>query len=226
MLNYLFKLRHKRRLYDFIFYLLRPKNKEEIEHERKENEELNKGKTLDKPTGKNNKSQFNVRYSISPGDYYTFNHENRKRRKDDEIQKEKVNKLINELMNDKTSVISFDEVRELTFVEMIRLYIKEKNLKDSEVYKAGQIDRRLFSKIINDIEYKPSKDTVLQCAFALKLSLFETKDLLERAGYTLSHSIKRDIIIEYFFKEKVYNIDKINSLLYNIKVKTIGRNID
>ena len=104
-------------------------------------------------------------------------------------------------------------------------YIREKDLTEPEVYKAAQIDRRLFSKIISNKDYKPSKDTVLAFIFALRLTLGEGKDLLERAGYTLSHSIRRDIILEYFIKERVYNLNNINAFLYNMSEKIIGRNI-
>jgi len=227
MLKFLFRLKHKQRLNDFIFYLIRKKTDEEIEKERLQREQLEKDKP--KEPSKNNQKP-GIRFSISGGssDYYDVERDNLKRKnpKKDEIEKEKVKRLIDELLKDKTSVVNFDEIRELTFVEMVRLYIKEKNLKDPDVYKAGLMDRRLFSKIINDINYKPSKDTVISFIFALKLSLYEAMDLLDRAGYTLSHSVKRDIVIEYFIKEKEYDLVKINNLLYEIRVKEIGRIVD
>lgn len=112
----------------------------------------------------------------------------------------------------------------LSFVEKLLLHIRQKDLFEPDVYKSAQMDRRLFSKIISNKEYQPSKDTVLALVFALKLSLDEAKDLLDRAGYTLSHSLKRDIIVEYFIKEKVYNLNNINAFLYNMNEKIIGRN--
>jgi hypothetical protein len=93
----------------------------------------------------------------------------------------------------------------------------------TDVYKAAHIDRRLFSKIICNRNYLPSKDTVIAFVFALKLNFDEAKDLLERAGYSLSHSIRRDIIIEYFIKERVYNLNNINAFLYNMNEKIIGK---
>jgi hypothetical protein len=110
-----------------------------------------------------------------------------------------------------------------TFVDEVIRHIRIRNLRDSEVYKAADIDRRLFSKMMSDRNYKPSKDTALAIAFALYLSLNETKDLLERAGYTLSHSNKRDIVIEYFFVEEIYKISDINEVLYNLGEKPLGR---
>ena len=90
-------------------------------------------------------------------------------------------------------------------------------MKDADVYKAAQVDRRLFSKIVSDREYKPAKDTCVAFAFALKLTLPEAEDLLSRAGYTLSHSSKRDVVIEYFFKEHIYNLNDVNGVLYQLQ---------
>lgn len=110
-----------------------------------------------------------------------------------------------------------------TFVDALMAYIKKKGLRDSEVYKAAQIDRRLFSKIMSDRHYKPSKDTAITLALALRLTLGEATDMLSRAGYVLSHSNKKDIIVEYFFRERIYKLDDINEVLYNLGQKIIGR---
>lgn len=110
-----------------------------------------------------------------------------------------------------------------TFTDLLIEQMNKKNLKSAALYRAAQLDRRLFSKMISDREYKPSKDTALSVIFALQLSLSEAEDMLSRAGYTLSHSSKRDIIIEYFLKEKTYNLNDINAVLYKLGQKTIGR---
>ena len=57
-----------------------------------------------------------------------------------------------------------DSTLNLTFVDMLTRYINMKGWRDTKVYKAAQIDRRLFSKIMSDREYKPSKDTALHCS--------------------------------------------------------------
>ncbi len=112
---------------------------------------------------------------------------------------------------------------DMTFVDKLLEHISKRHMRDSEVYKAAQVDRRLFSKIVSDREYKPAKDTCVAFALALRLTLEEAVDLLYRAGYTLSHSSKRDVIIEYFFKEKIYNLNDINDILYRLEQKVIGR---
>lgn len=113
--------------------------------------------------------------------------------------------------------------KQKSFVEQVVDIIREKNLRDSAVYKAAHIDRRLFSKIMSDVNYKPSKDTAIAIAIGLKLNDIEAIDLLSRAGYTFSRSIKRDLIIEYFFREREYDMSVINIVLDQLGEKPIGR---
>lgn len=116
-----------------------------------------------------------------------------------------------------------DGVSDTTFVEAVIVHIKINRYRDSDVYKAAKIDRRLFSKMMSNRNYKPSKDTAIAIAIALRLTLSESEDLLSRAGYILSHSNKRDIIIEFFIREQIYDIYTINSVLFELNQKIIGR---
>ena len=110
-----------------------------------------------------------------------------------------------------------------SFVDKLLYYINEKGVRDSQIYKAAHVDKRLFFKMVSNREYKPSKDTAIALALALELTLDEAKDMLGRAGYAFSHSSKRDIIIEYFFREGIYNLIDANGILYRLDQKPIGR---
>lgn len=120
------------------------------------------------------------------------------------------------------SLDKFLESKEATFAVTLVELISKSGKKNSEIYKKANVDKKLFSKIVNNVNYHPSKETALSFAIALQLDLAQTQDLIGRAGYTLSHSSKFDLIIEYFIREKNYNIFEINEVLFAFDQVLLG----
>ena len=104
---------------------------------------------------------------------------------------------------------------EKTFSEYLLDLLKERNGKDSEVYKRAEVSKQLFSKVLNNPDYQPTKSTAIQLALGLQLDLPQTQKLLEKAGYTLTRSSKTDLVVRYCIERKIYNVTFINEALYD-----------
>ena len=108
------------------------------------------------------------------------------------------------------------------FRDMLLRKIDEAGMTDAACYKRANVDRKLFNKIKNQPEYRPGKSIVLAFAVALKLPLAETRDMLAKAGFSLTRSSKFDLIVEYFLRRGVYDIDAINEALFSFDQKLLG----
>ena len=108
------------------------------------------------------------------------------------------------------------------FTETLLKLIDKTGKKDSQIYKKANLSKQHFSKIRNNPNYKPTKQTAIALALALELDLEATKDLIGRAGYALSNSSKFDLIIRYFIEQGNYNVVEINIALYEFDQALLG----
>lgn len=106
-----------------------------------------------------------------------------------------------------------------TFHDQLFAFIDRTGKRDSDIYKKGNIDRRLFSKIRNR-DYIPAKKTAIALCFALGLNRADADLLLQSAGYSLSKSDDYDLTIAFCLEKCIYDIFDINEILYHFGFET------
>ena len=120
--------------------------------------------------------------------------------------------------------ISLDDMIENageTFRQKLFDLIEEKGMDDVTVYKGANVDRKVFSTIRRKKDYKPKKQTAIALGLALNLDMSEMEDLLARAGYALSPSDKSDLIIQFCIHKGIYNVMKVEEILFDYKEPTL-----
>ena len=100
-----------------------------------------------------------------------------------------------------------------TFTDCLMEYMRRSGMDNAEIYKRANLSKAVFSSILTK-KHIPKKGTVVALAIALRLNLKETERLLMKAGYTFSNGIKGDLIAVYFINNRFYDIDELNSALY------------
>jgi hypothetical protein len=109
-----------------------------------------------------------------------------------------------------------------TFSTRLLKYIDQTGLADAEIYKRAGIDRRHFSKIRCDKEYRPKKSTVVSLCLALMLEIEQVEELLKLAGYSLSNSDTGDLIVKFCIEKRMYDLMDVNYALEYFGVRALG----
>ena len=114
-----------------------------------------------------------------------------------------------------------NRIPEKNFTELLFHYIDSSNYTDVQIYKKAFIDKRLFSKIRSNNNYHPSFGTVTLLALALELSTAQFEELLQSASYSLPQNNYINITLKYCFDNKIYDIYKVNELIFEVSNKEI-----
>lgn len=109
-----------------------------------------------------------------------------------------------------------------TFKQRLFNLIDKSGMKDPEVYKKANINRRIVSNIRCNEKYKPTKRTVVALAIALQLDMPTMEDLLSRAGIAFSPCDRFDLIITFCVTKKMYDVFYINDLLFKYDQEPLG----
>jgi hypothetical protein len=112
--------------------------------------------------------------------------------------------------------------RKPTLQKVLFGFIDKKGSTDAEIYKKAGIDRKHFSKIRSNPDYRPRKNTLIALALALELNKKETDKLLSSAGYSLSDNDTSDLIIQFCIEKNIYNIQQVNHALDYFSMKPLS----
>ena len=133
-----------------------------------------------------------------------------------------------ELLHKISCLTEFDELEERlkytdeSFAEMLLRKIDEAGMTDAECYHKALLTRGHFNKIKNQKGYRPGKSTVLALLLALEMDREESDEMLAKAGYALSPSSKRDLIVEFCLEKGIYDVMQVNEYLLAFDQELLG----
>lgn len=120
---------------------------------------------------------------------------------------------------------SLDEIlgkTEKSFQDKLMDLIIASGMEDKEIYRAANMERKLYSSIRCKKDHVPKKKNILALAIGLKLDMSAMKDLLASAGYALSPNDTTDLIVSYYVENGKYNIFDLNITLYDYGQAPLG----
>ena len=112
-------------------------------------------------------------------------------------------------------------VKDQSFSSLLSEFVNKKYKKDADFYKDIEMSRQLFSKIINNPDYQPTRETVMKCCIGLRLGERDAQLLMTAAGYSFSSALDLDLIIKMCIAKRCYEKMKIDQLLVKNNVKPL-----
>jgi O-acetyl-ADP-ribose deacetylase (regulator of RNase III) len=146
----------------------------------------------------------------------------RNRRRRERIESKAMMPMACEAVAAPMDLDSFLKKKDAGFVETLLELIQKSGHKNSTIYKRANISKQHFSKLINDPKAAITKPVAVALALALELDLAQTRDLIGRAGYTLTNSSYFDLVIQFHIEKKQYNVVQINCILYEYDQTLLG----
>ena len=139
---------------------------------------------------------------------------------DEELYSREYRNAIPSIM-EKEDIPNFNNYTEdESFLDCFRRHLIEKKMSEYEVYKGANLSKQAFNGIYNEGKI-PKKINAIGLAYGLKLDIDETKDLVEKAGYSFGRT-KLDAIVSYYIENEIFDYQKLNSYLAKQGLPTIG----
>jgi len=126
-------------------------------------------------------------------------------------------------INDTLSRFIKKERKSETFSAMLERMRKEKEMTAAQLYNGAWIKKQLYSKIMGERNYHPSKNTVIAFGMSLRLNREGMDELLKSAGYMLSNSSIADLVILFSLDQGLHDLHDINALLLSMDQKVLCR---
>ena len=114
------------------------------------------------------------------------------------------------------------EDQDKSFIEMVDWWIEKKGMKMKDFYLRSNLNRAMLSNLRCHPGKLPKKTNAIACAIGLGLTFEQAEDLISRAGFSFSRYVKSDVIVEYFIKNGLYDIFRINEELFSQDLALLG----
>ena len=110
-----------------------------------------------------------------------------------------------------------------SFKEVLFSFIDNKGLTDPLVYKKAKVNKRTFSKIRTGSSKYVSRNTAICLGLALELNQDDFDKLMAANLSHLGDNDRFDVAIKWCIKNKIYDIDEVNDILYACDLPLLTR---